>query len=114
MHLFSIENKRERERERERKGLDRYRLILKNHRLFPTHRSLKKLKRGDYGLFGASWWPFASLQRLRIATYLALWVRDMLRALVKIILCSFTDLEQLFMWDDGRSCKLGFKSARLR
>lgn len=38
-------------------------------------RSLKSLKAADFGLFGATWWPQASMERLRIVTYLATWVR---------------------------------------
>ena len=43
--------------------------------LFPKHPKLRKLKAGDYGLFGSTWWPRASVKRLRIATYLSIWVR---------------------------------------
>ena len=43
--------------------------------LFPHHPKLRKLNAGDYGLFGATWWPCASLTRLRIATFLSIWVR---------------------------------------
>ncbi len=39
-----------------------------------SHR-LKSLKDADFGLFGATWWPRASFERLKIATYLAGWVR---------------------------------------
>lgn len=35
---------------------------------------LPALKTADFGLFGATWWPEASWERLRIATYLAAWV----------------------------------------
>jgi len=37
-------------------------------------KSLESLKSADFGLFGATWWPNASLERLRIVTYLAVWV----------------------------------------
>ena len=43
--------------------------------LFSHHPKLRKLNAGDYGLFGATWWPCASLTRLRIATFLSIWVR---------------------------------------
>lgn len=36
---------------------------------------LPGLKAADFGLFGATWWPEARWERLRIATYLATWVR---------------------------------------
>lgn len=36
---------------------------------------LKSLKAADFGLFGATWWPRASFERLRICTFLATWVR---------------------------------------
>lgn len=39
-----------------------------------SHR-LESLKAADFGLFGATWWPRASFERLKIATYLAGWVR---------------------------------------
>ena len=42
--------------------------------LFPNHPKLKKLNAADYGLFGATWWPCAGLTRLRIATFLSIWV----------------------------------------
>ena len=32
------------------------------------------MKAYDISLFGASWWPYASFERLQIATYLSLWV----------------------------------------
>ena len=32
------------------------------------------LKAFDFALFGATWWPHASLERLRIVTYLVTWV----------------------------------------
>ncbi|OOG00946.1 hypothetical protein ASPCADRAFT_125951 [Aspergillus carbonarius ITEM 5010] len=47
---------------------------------FKDHPQLQKLLQGDYGLFGATWWPGADHKELLVATYLSLW---------------------LFMWDDG-------------
>jgi hypothetical protein len=35
---------------------------------------LQTLKAADFGLFGATWWPEADWERLKIATYLATWV----------------------------------------
>ncbi len=35
---------------------------------------LKSLKAADFGFFGATWWPEADWERLKIATYLATWV----------------------------------------
>ena len=32
------------------------------------------MKAADAALFGASWWPYASYDTLRIATYLSIWV----------------------------------------
>ncbi|KAH8588350.1 isoprenoid synthase domain-containing protein [Bisporella sp. PMI_857] len=53
---------------------------------FPNHPKLRKLKAGDYGLFGATWWPCASYERLLVATYVSLW---------------------LFMWDDELDSDVG-------
>ncbi|KAJ5612617.1 terpenoid synthase [Penicillium lagena] len=53
---------------------------------FPHHPKLHKLLQGDYGLFGATWWPNASYEGLLIATYLSLW---------------------LFMWDDELDSDVG-------
>lgn len=44
------------------------------YRLFPPGKRQSKLKAADYGLFGAMWWPYASFERLCIATYLGIWV----------------------------------------
>lgn len=38
---------------------------------------LKSLKAADFGLFGATWWPRASFERLRIVTFFATWVRTL-------------------------------------
>lgn len=35
---------------------------------------LRALKAADFGFFGATWWPDADWERLKIATYLATWV----------------------------------------
>lgn len=35
---------------------------------------LEWLKDADFGLFGATWWPQASMERLRIVTYISIWV----------------------------------------
>ncbi|KAL2797260.1 terpenoid synthase [Aspergillus keveii] len=48
-------------------------------RRFRDHLKLHTLLRGDYGLFGATWWPCAEYKELLVATRLSLW---------------------LFMWDD--------------
>ncbi|KAI4117593.1 MAG: hypothetical protein LQ345_002224, partial [Seirophora villosa] len=47
--------------------------------LFSAERSAK-LKAADPAYFASAWWPYASYERLQVATYLALW---------------------LFLWDDG-------------
>jgi hypothetical protein len=33
------------------------------------------MRAADAALFGASWWPYASFETLKIATYLSIWVR---------------------------------------
>ncbi|RAK99749.1 terpene synthase family protein [Aspergillus ibericus CBS 121593] len=53
---------------------------------FPHHPKLRKLLGGDYGLFGATWWPCAGYRQLLVATYLSLW---------------------LFMWDDELDSDVG-------
>ncbi|MCJ1293100.1 hypothetical protein MMC34_004653 [Xylographa carneopallida] len=58
--------------------------------LHSQHPKLRKLKAGDYGLFGAAWFPFASLERLRIGTYLCIW---------------------LFIWDDEIDSDVGSLAA---
>ena len=40
---------------------------------------LKDLKAADFGHFGATWFPYANYERLRIATFLAAWVSVVLR-----------------------------------
>lgn len=37
---------------------------------------LNSLKAADFALFGASWWPRASYERLRIVTFLITWVSN--------------------------------------
>lgn len=37
-------------------------------------RKIKTLKAADFGYFGATWWPRATYERLRILTFLAVWV----------------------------------------
>ncbi|MCJ1280709.1 hypothetical protein MMC26_000026 [Xylographa opegraphella] len=58
--------------------------------LHSLHPKLRKLKAGDYGLFGATWFPFASLERLRIVTFLCIW---------------------LFIWDDEIDSDVGSLAA---
>ena len=51
--------------------------------------SLESLKAADFGLFGATLWPFASLDRLRVVTYLSTWVRVWIEDMFKLRLtCS--------------------------
>jgi hypothetical protein len=50
-------------------------LIATCHSSMGHSRLLKSLKAADFGLFGATWWPRASWERLRTVTYLATWVR---------------------------------------
>ena len=40
---------------------------------------LEALKAADFGYFGATWWPRARYERLRIVTFLAAWVGIFLR-----------------------------------
>ncbi|KAL8963659.1 MAG: hypothetical protein Q9193_000103 [Seirophora villosa] len=42
--------------------------------LFPDSTRLRKMSLADPALFAASWWPYASFQRLKIATYLSIWL----------------------------------------
>lgn len=49
-------------------------LIFPIYSLFPPGKRRSKLKAADPALFGAMWWPYASLERLCIATYLSIWV----------------------------------------
>lgn len=44
---------------------------------------LKALKAADFGCFGATWWPRASYERLKITTFLSAWVSDLLRHFVR-------------------------------
>lgn len=48
--------------------------------LFPPGKRRSKLKAADHALFGAMWWPYATLERLRIATHLTIWVSTVRRA----------------------------------
>ena len=43
--------------------------------LFRPSEYLTKLKAAAPAVFGASWWPYANYQDLRVATYLSIWVR---------------------------------------
>ena len=40
---------------------------------------LDSLKAADFGYFGATWWPRARYERLKIVTLLAVWVGIALR-----------------------------------
>ncbi|MCJ1417265.1 hypothetical protein MMC32_003607 [Xylographa parallela] len=64
--------------------------VLIHSSLHSQHPKLRKLKAGDYGLFGATWFPLASLEKLRIATYLCIW---------------------LFIWDDEIDSDVGSLAA---
>ena len=67
---------------------------------------LESLKAADFAYFGATWWPRARYERLRIVTFLAIWVGGFHIAVNKDL--AKTDfIPQLFVWDDGRaSCSL--------
>lgn len=39
---------------------------------------LEALKAADFAYFGATWWPQARYDRLRIVTFLAIWVGSLL------------------------------------
>ena len=56
------------------------------------------MKAADFGLFGASWWPYASFEALKISTLLVIWVRSLL---LEIKPGTLTEAVQLFIWDDG-------------
>jgi hypothetical protein len=43
-------------------------------RLLPPGRRLEKTKATKGALFASLWWPYASFDTLRIATYLSIWV----------------------------------------
>jgi hypothetical protein len=62
-------------------ALDHLRLEAQDwlHRTTPPGPVLSELLISDFGFFGATWWPCASFERLRIVTYLSIW---------------------LFVWDD--------------
>ena len=47
--------------------------LLISNSLFDGKRNAK-MKAADAAWFGASWWPYADYQRLRIATFLSMWV----------------------------------------
>lgn len=42
--------------------------------LFSNDPRLPQLKAADFSMFGSCWWPNASVERLRIVTYLSIWV----------------------------------------
>lgn len=45
--------------------------------LFPDNIRLRKMRQADPALFAASWWPYAPYERLRLASYLTIWVSVM-------------------------------------
>ena len=63
-------------------------LTLTSKSLFPQGQRLRKMKAADAALFGASWWPYPSIERLRIATYLSIWVCQGSSALAHALLFS--------------------------
>ncbi|OCL02397.1 hypothetical protein AOQ84DRAFT_304791 [Glonium stellatum] len=40
----------------------------------PAGKVLDALKASDFGYFGATRWPYAPFEKLRVVTYLAVWV----------------------------------------
>ncbi|CAG8949918.1 hypothetical protein HYFRA_00004248 [Hymenoscyphus fraxineus] len=42
--------------------------------LFSQEKRLRKMKAAKAALFGASWWPYADFDTLRVATYLSIWL----------------------------------------
>ena len=38
---------------------------------------LRHIKAADFAYLGATWWPYASYERLKIVTYLTIWVRTL-------------------------------------
>ncbi|KAL9003529.1 MAG: hypothetical protein Q9188_003615 [Gyalolechia gomerana] len=45
--------------------------------LFPADKRLEKIRQADPALFGASWWPYASYEALKMATYLSIWISSL-------------------------------------
>jgi hypothetical protein len=44
------------------------------HSTLPQGKILSALQRSDFGLFGATWWPQSKFDKLKIVTYLAVWL----------------------------------------
>lgn len=59
--------------------------LIHSRRTVAPGKTLNGLQRSAFGLFGSTWWPCASFDRLRIVTYLAVW---------------------LFVWDDGKKLRV--------
>jgi len=62
------------------------------------------MKAADAASFAASWWPYASFETLRIATYLSIWVCISV-VLFNIVLVCLPYIK-LFTWDDGTSLSI--------
>lgn len=71
--------------------------------LFPEGGRLRKMRLADAALFGASWWPYAPFEQLRMATYLSIWV---CKEMIPVSLKPKPQLNssQLFAWDNGEVC----------
>ena len=57
------------------------------------------MKAADAASFAASWWPYASFETLRIATYLSIWVCISVDFSFIALVC--LPEVKLFTWDDG-------------
>ena len=57
--------------------------------LFPAGSRMRHTKSIDTPFFGATWWPYASDDALRVSTYLSIWVRLHLSLLIEHILISY-------------------------
>ena len=53
---------------------------------------LEALKVADFAYFGATWWPRARYERLKIVTFLATWVGILLRPVRELKLKQLYDL----------------------
>jgi hypothetical protein len=48
--------------------------ILTSRSILPPGKALNTMKKSDFGLFGAAWWPHATLEDLKILTSFSVWV----------------------------------------
>ncbi|KAF2008972.1 terpenoid synthase [Aaosphaeria arxii CBS 175.79] len=65
--------------------------------ILPPSKILKALQASDFGLFGATWWPFADFEQLKIVTFFAIWL---------FIWDDEIDHSDGAMWDDHHAAQL--------